>query len=372
MIPPANPYSNYSVHKQEIDEAIRQVLDSGWYIMGREVASFQSEFASYVGVKHGVGVGSGTDALHLALRACQIGHGDSVVTVANTAVATVSAIDLVGAHPILVEIDARTYTLDPSRLEDTIKSYKGPPIKAVIPVHLYGHPADMPAIVDIANRFGLYIVEDCAQAHGAMLHGKAVGSWGHFGAFSFYPTKNLGALGDGGALVTNDDDLAERARLIGQYGWRERYISELPGINTRLDEMQASILRVKLRYLDHENARRRRIAERFRREISMEEILHPEETLGAFHVYHQYVIRTAQRDVLKKYLLKEGVCTAILYPIPIHMQPGYSGRVGLGGDLGITEQFSTEILSLPVYPQLSDDEVDAVIEKMRGFKKYRD
>ena len=241
MILVANPGAQYQRHKAEIDQAIHKVLERGWYILGEEVQNFESEFADYIGVDFAISVGSGTDALHIALRAFDIGPGDEVITVSNTAVATVAAIELCGASPVLVDIDPITYTLDPERLPEQISSRT----KAIIPVHLYGRPVDMAPIMEIARKFNIRVIEDCAQAHGATYHGDKVGSLGHMGCFSFYPTKNLGALGDGGMVVTDNPELAEKMSLLRQYGWADRYISQIPGWNSRLDEIQASILRVK-------------------------------------------------------------------------------------------------------------------------------
>ncbi|MGH9855779.1 MAG: DegT/DnrJ/EryC1/StrS family aminotransferase, partial [Blastocatellia bacterium] len=243
----SDPKASYLAHKREIDEAIRQTLDSGWYILGQQTSAFEQEFAEYLGAKHCVGVANGTDALHLALRACGVGAGDVVITVSHTAVATVAAIEMAGASPLLVDIDQASFTINPEAVEDAIKSWRGEgEIKAIMPVHLYGHPADMQAITTIARRYDLKIVEDCAQAHGATIKGVKVGTFGDAAGFSFYPTKNLGALGDGGAVTTNDSETAERVRLLREYGWRERYVSDLPGFNSRLDELQSAILRVKL------------------------------------------------------------------------------------------------------------------------------
>src|SRR4030095_5817662 len=275
MILPANPAANYLAHRDEIDQAIRRVLDGGMYILGQEVAKFEEEFTRYLGAQHTIGVGSGTDALHVALRACGVGTGDAVGsvshsdvatgagvesggaggTVSRTAVAAFAGMERPGAEAVLIDIDPATSTIDANRLDDVLKRQHPGRIKAVIPVHLYGHPADMPAIMDVAERYGLLVVEDCAQSHGAALHRRTTRQWGHIAAFSFYPTKNLGALGDGGAVVTNDPRLAEQARLLREYGWRERYVSDFPGLNTRLDELQAALLRVKLRHLAEENAR---------------------------------------------------------------------------------------------------------------------
>ena len=257
MILCSNPKAQYQAHKEEIDSAIQRVLDKGWYILGDETKAFESEFAAYIGVDHGIGVGSGTEALHIALAACGIGLGDEVITVSHTAVATVAAIELAGATPVLVDIDPDYYTLNPDKLESAIS----PRTKAIIPVHLYGQPADLTPILEIARQHGVLLIEDCAQAHGAMYGGRRIGAWGDIACFSFYPTKNLGALGDGGMVVTNDSALAERARLLREYGWAERYVSSIPGLNSRLDEVQAAVLSVKLRFLDADNEARALLAQ---------------------------------------------------------------------------------------------------------------
>lgn len=308
---------------------------------------------------------NGTEALQIALMACGVGPGDAVITVAHTAAATVAAIDLVGAKAMLVDIDPMTYTLDADLLESAIKGHAGSRLKAIIPVHLYGHPADMKAIMTIARQYGLYVIEDCAQAHGALHDGKRVGSIGDFGAFSFYPTKNLGAMGDGGAVTTNDSVLAEKARLLRQYGWKERYISEARGMNTRLDELQAAILRVKLLYLEQGNARRRTIAKAYSSALSATSLGLPRETGNVVHAYHQYVVRSERRGSLKAFLQARAIGTAILYPTPIHLQPGYKDHVGVAsGGLPITEAACREILSLPLYPELTDAQVGVVIARV--------
>ena len=374
-IPQTDPRANYLAHKAEIDAAISSVLDSGWYILGREVTAFEGEFAAYIGVYHAIGVASGTDALELALRACGIGPGDAVFTVSHTAVATVAAIELTGASPVLVDIDPITFTMDPNQLEDVIEagtsSTVGRP-RTVIPVHLYGHPVDMPAILDIAGRYDLTVIEDCAQAHGAALQGRKVGTWGRLAAFSFYPTKNLGALGDGGAVVTDDPDLAERVRLLRQYGWRTRYVSELSGGNSRLDELQAAVLRVKLRYLDQENARRREIAEKYARLLADTGLVLPTCRPQAEHVYHQYVVRTSHRDSLQRYLREAGIGTLIHYPQAVHQQPAFAGRLLTSGRLTHSEQAAAQVLSLPMYPELSDDHVGAVAAAISHWYEHQD
>jgi dTDP-4-amino-4,6-dideoxygalactose transaminase len=360
----SGPGASYAAHRDAIDGAVRRVLESGWYIGGEEVAGFEREFAAYVGVGHAVGTGSGTDALQLGLRACGVGPGDAVVTVSHTAVATVAAIELVGAVPVLVDVEPEHFTLDPERLASTVRAAGGRGagrIKAVVPVHLYGQPADMPAITDVARRHGLYVVEDCAQAHGAALHDRRAGQWGHVAAFSFYPTKNLGALGDGGALLTDDEALAARARLLREYGWRERYVSEIPGLNSRLDELQAAVLRVKLPHLDHENERRRQVARRYDEALATGLAMPPAVRPGSRHVYHQYVARSGRRDDVRAWLAGRGVSTQVHYPVPVHLQPAYRGRVAVGaGGLEHTERACREIVSLPIGAHLAPADVEAV------------
>ena len=360
-LPAAHPQASYLAHQEEIDRAIQQVLQSGWYVLGQEVTAFEQEFARYIGVRDSIGVGSGTDALVLALRAVGVGPGDAVLTVSHTAVATVAAIELAGARPILAEIEPETFTLDPDRLEEAIKMQGQDQIKAIIVVHLYGHPADMPAINDIAGRYGIKVIEDCAQAHGAALQDLKAGALGsQLAAFSFYPTKNLGALGDGGAVVADDPELAAQVRLLRQYGWRQRYVSELPGMNSRLDELQAAILRVKLRYLDQENGRRQEIARSYNTVLAETPLLLPQVRPGATHVYHQYVVRSRQRDQLQSFLKAHGIGAMIHYPVPVHLQPAYRGRVTLANRLAGTEAICREILSLPMYPQMTDLDVERV------------
>jgi dTDP-4-amino-4,6-dideoxygalactose transaminase len=360
-LPAANPQANYLAHQEEIDRAIQRVLASGWYVLGQEVTAFEQEFARYIGVRDAIGVGSGTDALVLALRAGGVGPGDAVLTVSHTAVATVAAIELAGARPILAEVEPETFTLDPDGLEEALKTGGGDQIKAIIVVHLYGHPADMDAIVDIAGRYGVQVIEDCAQAHGAAWQDRKAGALGsRLAAFSFYPTKNLGALGDGGAVVTDDPEIAARVRLLRQYGWRQRYVSELPGMNSRLDELQAAVLRVKLRYLDQENLRRREIAGAYDACLADTPLRLPQVRPGATHVFHQYVVRSRERDQLRSFLEAHGVGTMIHYPVPVHLQPAYRGRVALAIRLAGTEAICGEILSLPMYPQMTDADVERV------------
>ena len=367
-VPQTDPKAGYLAHQAQIDSAIQRVLASGWYILGREVEAFEDLFATYVGVSHAIGVGNGTDALVLSLRACGVGPNDLVFTVSHTAVATVAAVELVGATPVLVDIDPTTYTMDPASLEAAIANAPAGTPKAVIPVHLYGHPADLAAITKIARQHGLYLIEDCAQSHGALLEGRMTGGWGDIAAFSFYPTKNLGALGDGGMVVTNNAALAEQVRLLQQYGWRQRYISDIPGGNSRLDELQAAVLSVKLGQLDAENARRSEIAQRYSALLAgIDGLCLPQAAPSVRHVYHQYVIESPQRDNLKAYLRQQGIGTLVHYPAPVHLQPAYQERLTAAVPLTCTEQISSRILSLPMFPQLSDEQVERVCDEIRRF-----
>lgn len=370
IIQVADPKASYLAHKQELDAAIAEVMESGRYIFGTRLKRFETNFAGYLGTSYCIGVANGTDAILLALRAVGVKAGDSVITVSHTAVATIAAIEWMGAVPVLVDIDPDTYTLDPQKVEDTLRSGIGKKIKAIIVVHLYGHPADMKDLVEITGRYGVGLVEDCAQAHGATFNSQKTGSIGVCGTFSFYPTKNLGAFGDGGAIITNNSEIAERIRLLQQYGWRERYISELAGYNSRLDELQAVILDCKLAWLDEGNLRRREIAQRYHEGLQELPLNLPVERAGCRHVYHQYVIKSNVRDALSKHLEVMGIRTAVLYPMPVHLQPGYRNRVVLGqGGMNVTETIVKEILSLPIFPELSDLEVDKVVENIVGFLK---
>ena len=367
-IPPANPLANYLAYRDEIDAALRHALESGQYILGQEVASFEAEFAAYLGIAHAIGVNSGTDALYLALRSCNVGAGDGVLTVSHTAVATVAAIEWTGATPVFVDIDPVTFTMDVQRLEQTIKQY-GRSIKAIVPVHLYGHAAQISDIKEIARRHGLRVIEDCAQAHGAKWQGRKVGTFGDLAAFSFYPTKNLAALGDGGAVVTNDAELAHRIRLLREYGWEQRYLSNSVGVNSRLDELQAAVLRIKLRHLDEDTQRRIDLAQLYRAGLRTDDSLRlPQQSDGATHVHHQYVIRSANRDNLRDYLQQQGTGTLIHYPVPIHLQPAYAGRLKIFMSLTETETAAREILSLPLFPELREEQIQTVVQQIHAWK----
>jgi dTDP-3-amino-3,4,6-trideoxy-alpha-D-glucose transaminase len=364
QIPAANPRAQYLSHKTEIDAAIAATLDGNRYILGPQTQAFEQEFAAYLGVRYASGVGSGTEALHIAIRACGLGPGDEIITVSHTAVATVAAIELAGATPILVDIDPITYTIDPNKIAAAIT----PRTKAIIPVHLYGAAADLNPIVDLARRHSLKVIEDCAQAHGARYTDRMVGSFGDVSCFSFYPTKNLGAIGDGGLVATNDPEIAENLNLLRQYGWRERYVSEIAGWNTRLDELQAAILRVKLRHLDEDNHKRRALAAIYDEQLAGVVTL-PIEPANSRHVYHLYVIRHPRRDALMKFLHERSIGTAIHYPVPIHLQPAYHGRLGAVGSLPETERAAHEIVSLPMYPELSAEDVRQVAQAIREFAR---
>jgi dTDP-4-amino-4,6-dideoxygalactose transaminase len=341
----------------EIEAATRRVLASGWFILGPEVEAFEAAFAAYHGLPHAVAVANGTDAIELALRAAGIGPGDEAITVAHTAVATVCAVERAGAKPVLVDIDPVTCTMDP----DAARAAVTPRTRAIVPVHLYGHPAELMPLRQLADRHHLALIEDCAQAHGARYGARPVGAHGDLGAFSFYPTKNLGALGDGGAVVTRDARLAERLRRLRNYGQTQRYHHLDRGVNSRLDEVQAAILRVKLAHLDAHNDVRRHLAACYTRHLRGVRL--PAERAGepaVRHVYHLYVVRHPERDRLTAELKKRGVGTLVHYPIPVHRQAAYAD-LGCGpGSLPETERAAREILSLPLYVGLRDSDIETV------------
>ncbi|HTZ77764.1 MAG TPA: DegT/DnrJ/EryC1/StrS family aminotransferase [Stellaceae bacterium] len=365
-IPQADPRAGFLALRTRIDIAITQVIESGAYILGSEVSGFEQEFSAFVGVRHGIGVASGTDAIILALRGIGVGPNDYVVTVPHTAVATVAAIELAGAKPLLVDIDPRTYTMDPQALAEVLAKPPGR-IAAVMPVHLYGQPADLGAIEPMVEKAGAVLVEDCAQCQGALWGTRMTGSIGRVGTFSFYPTKNLAALGDAGAIVTSDDALAERLRALRQYGWRERYVSDITGLNSRLDEVQAAILRVRLTMLEAENQRRRDIAAAYDSGMQGLPIVLPARQPKTTHVFHQYVVRTPKREALRRALQSRSIGTNIHYPMPVHLQPAYRGRIATGpAGLGETERAAREVLSLPMFPQLREEQVGRVIAGIHG------
>lgn len=369
-IPFFEPKLQWQAIQQEIDQAMTRVLKSGWYILGEELKAFENEFAAYCQASYAIGVGSGTDALQLALVACDIKPGDEVITVPNTAVPTVVAIIAAQARPVFIDIDPQTHTMSPERLEAYLKAASLPlKAKAVIPVHLYGHPADMAPIKEIAQKYGLKVIEDACQAHGAEYGGVKVGMLGEAGCFSFYPTKNLGAYGDGGMVVVNDEHLANRLKMLRNYGEEAKYQNAIYGYNSRLDELQAAILRVKLTYLDQWNKRRRSIAEQYHKLLEDTDLILPIEAPWAKHVYHLYVIRSKGRDNLKQRLEEKGILTSIHYPRPIHYQKAYTGLGYSKGDFPIAEQFTSEILSLPIYPELDNEQINYISHTIHSILK---
>lgn len=367
-VPQADPGAGYRAQKAEIDAAVARALSSGWYILGKEGEAFEAEFAAWQGLPRAIGCANGTDALTLALRGLGIGPGATVVTVSHTAVATVAAIEMVGATPLLLDIDPDTYTMDPDELAAVLDDPPPglPPIRAVIPVHLYGQACDLQPMIAAAQRHGVAVIEDCSQAHGATLGGRKVGTIGDIACFSLYPTKNLGALGDGGVLATADAQLADRIGAIRQYGWKERYISAEVGVNSRLDELQAAILRVKLTALDAGNARRQAIAAAYDAALAGGRFAAPARRADAGHVFHQYVLRVPERAAVMARLRAEGVATAIHYPQPVHLQPAYRGRTPLGpAGCAETARAAGEVMSLPMFPELTDVQVERVCESLR-------
>jgi dTDP-3-amino-3,4,6-trideoxy-alpha-D-glucose transaminase len=360
-VPFGDPKRQYQSIRAELDEAATRVMANGLYILGPEVRAFEEEFAAFCGASYAVGVASGTDALQLALVALGAGDGGEVITVANAGVPSTVAILQAGARPVFVDVDERGYNLDSTALEAAIT----PRTRAIMPVHLYGRTAELEPILAIAGRHGIPVVEDCAQAHGATYRGRPVGSIGACGCFSFYPTKNLGAIGDGGMVVTSDAALAEKLRRLRQYGWERKYYSAEPGgVNSRLDELQAALLRVKLRHLPEWNALRRQWAECYDDLLAGADLILPEAPGEGEHVYHLYVVRSRERDKLQAALRERGIGTDIHYPLPAHQQPIYTQLAPPGG-LPITEELAREVLSLPIFPELTQAEVEAVAAAVR-------
>lgn len=360
-VPFVNLQSQYQSLQPEIDEAVLAVMARGDFIMGSAVARFEEAFAAYCGVEECVGVDSGYSALELILRAYDIGPGDEVITAANTFVATALAISNTGATPILVDCHPDTYNIDPAKIEAAIT----PDTKAIMPVHLYGQPADMDPIMELAERYGLKVVEDAAQGHGAFYKGRRVGSLGHAAAFSFYPGKNLGAYGDGGAVVTNDADMADKVRMLRNLGMRQKYHHEIKGFNMRLDTMQAAVLEVKLPHLDDWNAERRRVAAHYAAALAELPVVTPATLEGAEPVYHLYVIRIQDREALMAKLDEAGIACGLHYPIPIHLLPAYAELPYERGDFPVTEAYADEILSLPIFAELSEADIDRTVAIIR-------
>jgi dTDP-4-amino-4,6-dideoxygalactose transaminase len=362
MIPQVNPGAYFKSHREAVLSAITRVLDSGWYILGQEVRAFEQRFAQTLGLADSVGVATGTDALILALKALNIGPGDRVATVSHTATATVAAIHAVGAQPVWVDIEPEHYTMCPASLSQALATQA--PVAALVIVHLYGQAANLPELLRLADLHGVPVVEDCAQAHGASFQGKPLGSWGKLSCFSFYPTKNLGAFGDGGLVASADGSHTERLRSLREYGWRQRYISAEPGMNSRLDELHAAVLSVRLADLQTDNQRRQHIAQLYRQGLSHAQPLLPAVRPGADHVYHQFVLRHPERDRVHEHMGRLGVACGIHYPVPVHLQPGYAlGHLPEGG-LPETERAAKEVLSLPMFAELSDTNVARVLDAL--------
>ena len=363
MVVCANPAAQFKSYQAEIEAAVSRVLQSNRYILGPEVEALEQEFASYIGTSNAIGVANGTDALELSLRALEIGPGDEVITVSHTAVATVAAIEAAGAMPALVDVDPRFYTLDPQQLAEMLS----PRTRAVIAVHLYGQAADLDAIGAFCQKHKLALIEDASQAHGATWKGRRLGSIGDIGCFSCYPTKNLGAIGDAGLVTTNNDQLGHRVRMLREYGWQQRHISEVPGRNSRLDELQAAILRVKLRHLDADNAKRCKLAAQYSHCLEGLPIHTPAIREGAEHVFHLYVVRTRYRQEMIDFLKSQGIQPGIHYPMPVHRQPAYEGRVRVASPMQVTETLAKEVLSLPCYPELAPQQADKVLQSLGDF-----
>jgi dTDP-4-amino-4,6-dideoxygalactose transaminase len=363
LIPILDLRRQYAALRDDMLAATLDVYESGHFINGPNVEAFEAEMAGYVGRSHGVGVNSGTDALHLALRALDIGPGDEVITTPFTFVASTEAIAMVGATPVFADIDPGTYNIDPLRIEAAITLRT----RAIMPVHVYGNPAPMHAISSIAKRHNLAVVEDCAQAIGATIDGVRVGCFSDAAAFSFFPSKNLGAYGDGGMVVTSNADLAQRVRSLRAHGGRVKYHHEEQGVNSRLDELQAAILRVKLPHLNRWITRRNEIAHAYSAALS-EQVEVPQESPATMHAYHQYTIRVQDRDAAQRYLAERGIGTMVYYPVPLHLQAVYEPLGYRRGAFEHAEQAAAEVLSLPMFPELEANERDAVVEAVRSLE----
>jgi dTDP-3-amino-3,4,6-trideoxy-alpha-D-glucose transaminase len=350
--------------RNELDAAIARVLDSGWFVLGEEGSAFETEFAAYCGSAHAIAVASGTDAIELALRALEIGPGDEVITQANTCVPTVAAIERAGATPVLCDVEPTAGLMDP----ESLAAAMGPKTRAAVPVHLYGQCADVDAIGVVAAEAGIEVIEDSAQAHGAELHGRRAGTLGRLGCFSFYPTKNLGAFGDGGAIVTDDDALAERLRLIRQYGQTDRYVHVTRGVNSRLDELQAAVLRVRLPHVDDWNHRRRGIAAAYTDALAGKPVRPLRVFEARFHVFHLFVVDADDRAALQAHLDQRGVRTLVHYPYPVHAHEPYRSLGEGPVPLGVSERFCERILSIPLYPELTDGEVEVISAALAEFE----
>jgi dTDP-4-amino-4,6-dideoxygalactose transaminase len=363
IIPFLDIRESYHELKDELLATFEKVMESGWYILGEEVSKFEEEFATYCGVNHCIGVGNGLDALYLILKAYNIGAGDEVIVPSNTFIATWLAVSYAGAKIVPVEPDEKTYNIDPKKIEMAIT----PKTKAIIPVHLYGQPAEMDEINNIAEKYGLWVIEDAAQAQGALYKNKRAGSLGHVAGFSFYPGKNLGAFGDAGAITTNDTILADKIRILRSYGSKTKYDHRLKGLNSRLDELQAAFLRVKLRYLDEWNKRRSEIAHQYLEHLSNPAIVLPVVAENTKSVWHLFVIRTHNRDELQSYLKLNYIDSLIHYPVPPHLQPAYDDMSLSKGSFPISEKIHDEVLSLPISPHIDTESIQKVIMAVNRF-----
>lgn len=361
----ADPGADARSDREMILAAIDRVLCGGHYILGREVESFEKEWAEYLGASYCVGVASGTDALALALRASGVQPGDEVVTVSHTAVATIVAIEAIGAIPVFVDIDQRSRCMDPNLLREAIT----PRTRAIVPVHIYGQPAAMEQILCVARQYRCFVIEDCAQAHGATIGDQKVGTFGDAAAFSFYPTKNLGAIGDAGAVVSNDAAIEARLRSLRQYGWHERYVSDQVGTNSRLDELQAAILRVKLGHLDRRNHMRRTIAAHYRTALASTGAVAPHDISDTTHAMHLFVLESRMRNRLAGHLSEAGIATALHYPIPVHRQPAYVGRVAGADRLPVTEALYERLLTIPCHPDLTEEQIERICDRLRTWSE---
>ncbi len=356
MIPMVDLRRQYLEIKAEIDAQLMEVLDSTRFILGPNVSAFEQEAAAYLDVAHTIGCASGTDALHLALVAAGIGPGDEVITTAFTFIATAEAIRYTGATPIFVDIDPQTFNIDP----DAVAKAISPATRAVLAVHLFGHPAPMTRLGEICELHGLMLIEDCAQSFGARFDERQTGGFGSFGCFSFFPSKNLGCYGDGGLVSCNSEEFAMRLKMLRNHGSQQQYRHEVIGFNSRLDELQAAILRIKLKRIDHYNEQRRRVARSYRQLLADTAVTTPMETQGSYHVYHQYTILSAQRDQIMQRLRLAEIASAIYYPIPLHRQQAFAQQTK-GLSLPITERVSQQCLSLPIYPELSDEDIEKIV-----------
>jgi dTDP-4-amino-4,6-dideoxygalactose transaminase len=350
--------SHHAALRTELDRAIKEVIDSGAFAGGLFVEKFERDFAAYCGSRYAIGVGSGTEALWLSLLACGVGPGDEVITVANTFMATAEAITYCGARPVFVDVNETTYTMDPAGLEDAL----GPRTKAIIPVHLFGQPADMDPILEFARKHNLFVIEDAAQAHGAKYKGQTAGTLGDAGCFSFYPSKNLGALGEAGAIITNDAELQEKVRILRDHGQVRKYHHDVIGWNCRMDGIQAAVLSVKLPYLESGNSLRRTHAMQYNRTFDgMGEVITPFEASYARHVYHVYAIRVEERDEVTRFLKERAIQCAVHYPVPIHLQKAYQDLGYKTGSLPISEQIARQFISLPMFPELTEAQISMVV-----------